>query len=75
MLTGCALQGMINGLELFRQSLESGERIDRPDASASFETLHDIIGIHEADDLEKRFLTEAQYRAKYGKDMAQGAIQ
>lgn len=33
-----------------------------------------VIGIHEADDLEKRFLTEAQYRAKYGAGTVHGAI-
>ena len=74
MLTGCALQGMINGLELFRHSLDTGERVDRPEACVSFETLHDIIGMHEVNDLEKRFLTKAQYRAKYGNDAPQGTI-
>ncbi|MBV7483371.1 oxaloacetate decarboxylase [Bordetella sp. BOR01] len=73
LLTGSALQGMISGLGLFRQSLDSGQRVDRPDACASFEVLHDIIGIHEADELEKRFLTDAQYRAKYGSETT-GAV-
>jgi 2-methylisocitrate lyase-like PEP mutase family enzyme len=74
LLTSCALQGMINGFELFQQSLKTGERVDRPDLAASFETLHDIIGIHEADELEERFLTEAQYRAKYGAERGKGAV-
>jgi len=72
LLTGCALQGMINGLDLFRRSLDGGERVDRPDACVSFEMLHDIMGIRQADTLEKRFLTEAQYRAKYGEGAQEG---
>jgi 2-methylisocitrate lyase-like PEP mutase family enzyme len=74
MLTACALQGMINGMALFKQSLETGQCVDRPDAAASFETLHDIIGIREADQLEEKFLTEAQYRAKYGTERGKGAV-
>jgi 2-methylisocitrate lyase-like PEP mutase family enzyme len=66
MLTSCALAGMINGLDLFKQSLDSGTAIDRPDVAVSFETLHDIIGMRQVEELEQRFLTDSQWLAKYG---------
>ena len=67
MLTACALMGMKHGLELLRQSLDSGKVVDRPDALVSFEELHDIMGMHEIEDLEQRFLTPEQLEAKYGR--------
>src|SRR5437773_2505539 len=66
LLTACALQGMKNGLELLQQSLDSGKVIDRPDALVSFEELHDVMGMHEVEALEQRFLTPEQLEAKYG---------
>src|SRR5436190_10440608 len=66
LLTACALQGMKNGLELLKQSLDSGKVVDRPDALVSFEELHDIMGMHEVEELEQRFLTPEQLEAKYG---------
>jgi 2-methylisocitrate lyase-like PEP mutase family enzyme len=66
LLTASALQGMKNGLAFLQQSLDSGEVVDRPDALVSFEELHDIIGMHEVEELEQRFLTDAQREAKYG---------
>jgi len=66
LLTACALMGMRNGLGLLQQSLDSGKVVDRPDALVSFEELHDIMGMHEVEDLEQRFLTTGQLAAKYG---------
>ena len=66
LLTACALQGMKNGLELLGQSLDSGKVVDRPDALVSFEELHDIMGMHEVEELEQRFLTPEQLETKYG---------
>ena len=66
LLTACALMGMQNGLELLQQSLDSGKVVDRPDALVSFEVLHDIMGMHEVEDLEQRFLTTGQLAAKSG---------
>jgi 2-methylisocitrate lyase-like PEP mutase family enzyme len=66
LLTACALQGMKNGLELLQQSLDSGKVVDRPDALVSFEELHDIMDMHEVEELEQRFLTPDQLEAKYG---------
>jgi 2-methylisocitrate lyase-like PEP mutase family enzyme len=67
MLTACGLMGMKHGLELLRQSLDSGKVVDRPDALVSFEELHDIMGMAEIEDFEQRFLTPEQLETKYGK--------
>ena len=67
LLTACALQGMRNGLKLLQQSLDSGKVVDRPDALVSFEELHDIMGMHEIEELEQRFLTPEQLETKYGR--------
>lgn len=67
LLTACALQGMKNGLELLAQSLATGRVVDRPDALVSFEELHDIMGMHEVEAMEQRFLTQDQLEAKYGR--------
>jgi 2-methylisocitrate lyase-like PEP mutase family enzyme len=67
LLTACALMGMRRGLELLQQSLDSGKVVDRPDALVSFEELHDIMGMHEIEDMEQRFLTPEQLETKYGK--------
>jgi 2-methylisocitrate lyase-like PEP mutase family enzyme len=68
LLTACVLQGMKNGLELLKQSLDSGEIVDRPDALVSFEELHDMMGMHEIEELEQRFLTPEQLETKYGSE-------
>jgi 2-methylisocitrate lyase-like PEP mutase family enzyme len=67
LLTACALQGMKNGLELLRRSIDSGKVVDRPDALVSFEELHDIMGMHEIEEMEQRFLTPEQLETKYGR--------
>ncbi len=73
MLTACALKGMENGLAHLRQSLDTGEVVDRPEALVSFEELNAIMGMSEIEDLERRFLTESQRKAKYG-DSAESDI-
>jgi 2-methylisocitrate lyase-like PEP mutase family enzyme len=67
LLTACALMGMRNGLEHLQRSLDTGKVVDRPDALVSFEELHDIMGMHEIEELEQRFLTPDQLEAKYGR--------
>src|SRR5439155_23526984 len=66
LLTACALQGMKNGLQLLEQSLASGKVVDRPHALVSFEELHDIVGMHDIEEMEQRFLTPEQLETKYG---------
>ena len=67
LLTACALHGMQQGLSLLQQSVDTGKVVDRPDALVSFEVLHDIMGMDEVEDLERRFLTPSQLEAKYGR--------
>src|SRR5437773_12354878 len=67
LLTACAVQGVKNGLQLLKQSLASGKVVDRPDALVSFEELHDIMGMHEIEEMEQRYLTREQLEAKYGR--------
>ena len=62
LLTACAVMGMQHGLELLQQSVASGKVVDRPDALVSFEVLHDILGMHEIEAMEQRFLTPDQLR-------------
>jgi 2-methylisocitrate lyase-like PEP mutase family enzyme len=66
LLTACAVMGMQNGLALLQQSVASGKVVDRPDALVSFEVLHDILGMHDIEAMEQRFLTADQLEAKYG---------
>ncbi len=66
LLTACAVMGMQRGLDLLQQSIASGKVVDRPDALVSFEELHDILGMHEIEAMEQRFLTADQLVAKYG---------
>jgi hypothetical protein len=62
---------MQQGLGLLKQSLATGQVVDRPDALVSFEELNRIMGMEQVQDLEERFLTPAQKQAKYrGADTA-----
>lgn len=74
LLTACALRGMQNGLALLKQSLDTGEPVDRPDALVSFEELHDIMALGEVEELEQRFLTPDQLAAKYGEGGAAAIV-
>jgi len=66
LLTACALRGMQRGLAFLKESLETGKVVDRPDALVSFEELNEIMGIGDVEELEQRFLTASQLKAKYG---------
>ena len=66
LLTGSAVQGMINALDVFQESLKTGKLIERPDLTTSFDGHNDIMGIKQFEELEQRFLTKEQLQAKYG---------
>src|SRR6185369_3048980 len=53
LLTACALHGMQVGLDLLRESVASGQVVDRPDVLVSFEQLHEIMGMDEVESLER----------------------
>jgi 2-methylisocitrate lyase-like PEP mutase family enzyme len=66
MLTACAIRGMQTGLSLLKESLDSGQVVDRPEALVSFEELNELIGMDAIGALEQKFLTPEQLQAKYG---------
>src|ERR1700692_2882871 len=68
LLTAAALMGMKTGLEHLQRCLDTGKVVDRPDALVSFEELHDIMGMHEVEELEQRFLTPAQLETTHGSE-------
>ena len=74
MLTACALKGMEQGLAYLRQSLDTGKVVERPEALVSFEELNAIMGLSHIEDLEHRFLTETQRKAKYGDSGASAIV-
>jgi 2-methylisocitrate lyase-like PEP mutase family enzyme len=65
LLTACAVQGMIHGLNTLVESMRTGEVIERPDLLVSFDELNDLMGLLDIRNLEEKYLTEAQYAAKY----------
>lgn len=66
LLTAAAIQGMKHSLAALRESLSTGKIVERPDLLVSFEELNTLMGFGEIQDLEKRYLTGAQLRGKYG---------
>ncbi len=74
LLTACAVMGMQRGLDLLQQSIDTGRVVDRPDALVSFEVLHEILGMHEIEAMEQRFLTTGQLEAKYGAGRASTSV-
>ena len=65
LMTACAIQGMKNGLAVLRQSMATGEVVERPDLAVSFEELNTLVGFDEAQEIERRFLTPEQRERKY----------
>jgi 2-methylisocitrate lyase-like PEP mutase family enzyme len=55
LLSAAAVRGMINALDAFDQSIQTGKVVDRPDLSVDFEELNDLVGWKEFEDLERRF--------------------
>lgn len=66
LLTGSAMQGMINALNVFQESLKTGKIIERPDLTTSFDEHNEIMGMKGFEALEQQFLTKEQLQAKYG---------
>jgi 2-methylisocitrate lyase-like PEP mutase family enzyme len=66
MLTAAALRGMMNAMEAFKQSVKTGEVVDRPDLSVSFEELNELMGFGFLTGLERRHLSSQQIETKYG---------
>lgn len=60
MLTSAALRGMMNAMEAFAKSVKTGEIVNRPDLSVSFEELNDLMGFGFLTELERRHLSSDQ---------------
>jgi 2-methylisocitrate lyase-like PEP mutase family enzyme len=65
MLTSAAIQGMKHAIAAIKQSMHTGEVVDRPDLLVSFEELNDLVGIKELERLEQRYLLPDHYDRKY----------
>lgn len=55
LITGAAVMGMKNGLEALKESIESGEVVERPDLTVGFEEYTDLIGLPEIEELEDKY--------------------
>jgi 2-methylisocitrate lyase-like PEP mutase family enzyme len=66
---GAMIQGLKNALGVLRESVDSGEVIERPDLVASFKEQNELMGLNEILDLDKRFSTDAQRKEKYEKNL------
>jgi 2-methylisocitrate lyase-like PEP mutase family enzyme len=71
LLTAAALQGMKNALAVVMQSQAEGRVIERPDLLASFQEINDLMGLSTVKEMEERFLSAEQLRAKYASKAAE----
>ena len=65
LLTAAAVQGMMNAMSVLRASLGKDEIVNRPDLAVSFETLNDLCGYAESQELEQRYLPKETLQKKY----------
>lgn len=65
MLTAASIQGMKHAIAAIKESMASGEVVDRPDLLVSFDELNDLVGIRELERLEQRYLLADQFERKY----------
>lgn len=65
MISASAIMGMRRAAEAFKEVLETGKPIDRPDLAASFEEINQMMGLPDILRMEQRFLTEDQLASKY----------
>ena len=66
-LTAGAIRGMWNAVAAFKETLDTGKVVSRPDLLASFDELNDLMGFPAIRELEQRYLLEEQLASKYGK--------
>ncbi len=55
LVTSAAMQGMENGLKVLKESIETGEIIERPDLLYSFKQITDLMGLPEVKALEEKY--------------------
>lgn len=65
MLTSAAIQGMKHAIAAIKESMQTGEVVDRPELLVSFEELNELVGIKELEQLEQKYLLPDHYVRKY----------
>ena len=66
MLPAAAIKAMTTTLLLMKQSIETGELIDRPDLLASIDEITSLVGYAGLDELEQRYSLDDDLIARYG---------
>jgi 2-methylisocitrate lyase-like PEP mutase family enzyme len=66
MLTAAAARGMELALAALKESVQTGEVVDKGDLLFSFEEIHDLMDMDGIQELERRFLAQEQLALKYG---------
>lgn len=54
LLTAAAVRGMMNAMDALRESLESGEVVERPELMVTWDELQRLVGLPEVTELERR---------------------
>lgn len=67
MLPAAAIMGMRRALEVMKQSVETGQAIDRPDLLVGIEDITELMGYPAMRALEREFSTEDEHQRKYGR--------
>jgi len=65
MLTAAALSGMRKALEVMRESIATGEAIDRPDLLVGMEDITDLMGYPRIAELEQDLMLEDELDRRY----------
>ena len=55
LFTSAALRGMINAMEVLKDTISKGQVIERPDIMVSFEELNDLIGLKIIQTMEAKY--------------------
>jgi 2-methylisocitrate lyase-like PEP mutase family enzyme len=66
MLPAAAIMGMQRALEVMKESVETGEAVDRPDLLVGIEDITELMGYPAMRALEREFSTDEEHRRKYG---------
>jgi 2-methylisocitrate lyase-like PEP mutase family enzyme len=65
LLTGAALMGMKKALEVFQDSIRTGEVHDRPDLLVGIEEITELMGYALINQLENEFSLEEDLQQRY----------
>jgi 2-methylisocitrate lyase-like PEP mutase family enzyme len=56
LLSAAALKGMTNAMQVFMTDvMQANQIVDRPDLSASFDEINELMGMDFLDELERRY--------------------